>query len=104
MIRKRCPIGAACRSSTRADIVCAGRAIVGRQPFLEQHDVKPWAGLAATLGALPENSGFARRDSGRALTGGSRYETFRTAVRGILTWIRTADGPVTDLTKEEGSA
>lgn len=73
--------------------------------FLEEHDVRRWAGprsLPLWL-PLPEFAGFATRDTTPARNAGLNVRSLSETARDTLDWLRTTNGPVDGLTVDEES-
>ena len=73
--------------------------------FLEQHDVRRWAGprsLPLWL-PLPDYAGFATRDTTPAREAGLTARAVTETVRDTLDWQRASNGPVVGLTGDEES-
>jgi len=71
--------------------------------FLEQHDVRRWAGprsLPLWL-PLPDYAGFATRDTTPARDAGLTMRPASETARDTLAWLRASNGPVVGLTPEE---
>ena len=71
--------------------------------FLEEHDVRRWAGprsLPLWL-PLPDFSGFATRDTEPARTAGLQARAVSESARDTLDWLRASNGPVAGLTIDE---
>jgi 2'-hydroxyisoflavone reductase len=71
--------------------------------FLEEHDVRRWAGprsLPMWL-PLPDFAGFATRDTTPARDAGLGVRALSQTARDTLGWLRAANGPVVGLTIEE---
>jgi 2'-hydroxyisoflavone reductase len=71
--------------------------------FLEQHDVKRWAGLRSLplWLPLPEYAGFATRDVTPARAAGLKLRPLSETVGDTFEWQRASNGPVVGLTCEE---
>jgi nucleoside-diphosphate-sugar epimerase len=73
--------------------------------FLEQHNVKRWAGsrsLPLWL-PLPEFAGFATRDTTPARDAGLAVRALSETARDTVGWLRIANGPIIGLTADEES-
>jgi len=71
--------------------------------FLEQHDVRRWAGprsLPLWL-PLPDYAGFATRDTTPARKAGLNVRAVSETARDTLDWLRSSNGPVVGLQPEE---
>lgn len=71
--------------------------------FLEQHDVRRWAGprsLPLWL-PLPDYAGFATRDTTPAREAGLTARAVTETARATLDWLRASNGPVVGLTPNE---
>ncbi len=71
--------------------------------FLEEHDVRRWAGprsLPLWL-PLPDFAGFATRDTTPARNAGLKLRDLSETTRDTLGWLRASNGPVDGLTIEE---
>jgi nucleoside-diphosphate-sugar epimerase len=71
--------------------------------FLEEHDVRRWAGprsLPLWL-PLPDYAGFATRDTTPARDAGLKLRAVSETARDTLGWLRASNGPVVGLTIEE---
>jgi nucleoside-diphosphate-sugar epimerase len=74
--------------------------------FLEQHDVRRWAGprsLPLWL-PLPDFAGFSTRDTTPARKAGLTVRPLSETARDTLDWLRASNGPVVGLTADEESA
>jgi 2'-hydroxyisoflavone reductase len=73
--------------------------------FLEQHDVRRWAGprsLPLWL-PLPDYAGFATRDTTPARAAGLAVRPLAETARDTLDWLRASNGAVVGLTADEES-
>ena len=71
--------------------------------FLEEHDVRCWAGprsLPLWL-PLPDFAGFATRDTTPARNAGLNLRALSETARDTLAWLRTSKGPIVGLTINE---
>jgi nucleoside-diphosphate-sugar epimerase len=71
--------------------------------FLEQHDVRRWAGprsLPLWL-PLPDYAGFSTRDTTPAREAGLAARAVSETARDTLDWLRASNGPVVGLTADE---
>jgi nucleoside-diphosphate-sugar epimerase len=73
--------------------------------FLEQHDVRRWAGprsLPLWL-PLPDYAGFATRDTAPAREAGLNVRAVSETARDTLDWLRASNGPIVGLQPDEES-
>jgi nucleoside-diphosphate-sugar epimerase len=100
-------------SRTRGELLADCAAAVGssctftwvNRAFLEEHNVRRWAGprsLPLWL-PLPDFAGFATRDTTPARNAGLTLRALSQTARDTLDWVRTTNGPVTGLTVDEES-
>jgi nucleoside-diphosphate-sugar epimerase len=71
--------------------------------FLEEHDVRRWAGLRSLplWLPLPDFAGFATRDTTPARHAGLTVRPLPETARDTLGWLRATNGPVVGLTFDE---
>jgi 2'-hydroxyisoflavone reductase len=96
---------------TRGELLAECAAALGssctftwvNRAFLEQHDVRRWAGprsLPLWL-PLPDFAGFATRDTTPARNAGLKVRVISDTARDTLAWLRASNGPVVGLTIDE---
>lgn len=98
-------------SRTRGELLAECAAALGSsctftwldRAFLEEHDVRRWAGprsLPLWL-PLPDFAGFATRDTTPARNAGLTLRALSETAHDTLGWLRASNGPVTGLTVDE---